>query len=162
VTENDKGLKPTRISELAVLAAVAAVATWILIRVFYGSMPPIPVYAGASLYFVAVAEAVFAFVIRSRVKNRQVGDGLSQLHPITAARALALAKASALVGSATVGVWVGVLVYLIPQRSVLQAAASDTPGAWVGLGAAIALVAAALWLEHCCKTPEDTPDEPAH
>jgi hypothetical protein len=53
-------------------------------------------------------------------------------------------------------------VYLIPQRSVLQAAASDTPGAWVGLGAAIALVAAALWLEHCCKTPEDTPDEPAH
>ena len=93
---------------------------------------------------------------------RQVGDGLRQLHPITAARALALAKASALVGSATVGVWVGVLVYLIPQRSVLQAAASDTPGAWVGLGAAIALVAAALWLEHCCKTPEDTPDEPAH
>jgi hypothetical protein len=115
VTENDKGLKPTRISELVVLAAVAAVATWILIRVFYGSMPPIPVYAGASLYFVAVAEAVFAFVIRSRVKNRQVGDGLRQLHPITAARALALAKASALVGSATVGVWVGVLVYLIPQ-----------------------------------------------
>ena len=102
MTENDKGLKPTRISELAVLTAVAAVATWILIRVFYGSMPPIPVYAGASLYFVAVAEAVFAFVIRSRVKNRQVGDGLRQLHPITAARALALAKASALVGSATV------------------------------------------------------------
>lgn len=75
MTENDKGLKPTRISELAVLAAVAAVATWILIRVFYGSMPPIPVYAGASLYFVAVAEAVFAFVIRSRVKTGRSATG---------------------------------------------------------------------------------------
>ncbi|MDI9918469.1 DUF3180 domain-containing protein [Rhodococcus sp. IEGM 1379] len=155
-------MKPTKISELLVLAVVAAVATWILIRVFYGSMPPIPVYAGASLYLVAVAEVVIAFVVRSRIKERQVGDGYRQLHPITAARILALAKASVLVGSATAGVWIGALVYLIPQRSVLRAAAADTPGAWVGLGAAIALVAAALWLEHCCRTPEDTPDEPAH
>ncbi|OYD67868.1 DUF3180 domain-containing protein [Rhodococcus sp. OK302] len=155
-------MKPTKISELLVLAVVAAVATWILIRVFYGSMPPIPVYAGASLYLAAGAEVVIAFVIRSRIKERQVGDGYRQLHPITAARILALAKASVLVGSATAGVWIGALVYLIPQRSVLRAAAADTPGAWVGLGAAIALVAAALWLEHCCRTPEDTPDEPAH
>ncbi|MCJ0904541.1 DUF3180 domain-containing protein [Rhodococcus sp. ARC_M6] len=155
-------MKPTKISELLVLAVVAAVATWILIRVFYGSMPPIPVYAGASLYVVAAAEVVIAFVVRSRIKERQVGDGYRQLHPITAARILALAKASVLVGSATAGVWIGALVYLIPQRSVLRAAAADTPGAWVGLGAAIALVAASLWLEHCCRTPEDTPDEPAH
>lgn len=162
MTDEDQGMKPTKISELLVLAVVAAVATWILIRVFYGSMPPIPVYAGASLYVVAAAEVVIAFVVRSRIKERQVGDGYRQLHPITAARILALAKASVLVGSATAGVWIGALVYLIPQRSVLRAAAADTPGAWVGLGAAIALVAASLWLEHCCRTPEDTPDEPAH
>lgn len=155
-------MKPTKISELLVLTGVAAVATWILIRVFYGSMPPIPVYAGASLYLAAIAEVILAFVIRSRIKGSQIGDGYRQLHPIAAARALALAKASVLVGSATTGVWIGALVYLIPQRSILKAAAEDAPGAWVGLGAAIALVAAALWLEHCCKTPEDTPDEPAH
>lgn len=162
MTEHDRGMKPTKISELLVLAVVAAVATWILVRVFYGSMPPLPVYAGASLYLVAIAEVVFAFVIRSRIKERQIGVAYRQLHPITVARALALAKASVLVGSATAGVWIGALVYLIPQRSVLKAAVSDTPGAWVGLGAAIALVAGALWLEHCCKTPDDTPDEPAH
>lgn len=162
MTEHDRGMKPTKISELLVLAVVAAVATWILVRVFYGSMPPLPVYAGASLYLVAIAEVVFAFVIRSRIKEQQIGIAYRQLHPITVARALALAKASVLVGSATAGVWIGALVYLIPQRSVLKAAVSDTPGAWVGLGAAIALVAGALWLEHCCKTPDDTPDEPAH
>lgn len=154
-------MKPTRIGELVVIAAVVAAGTWILIRAFYGSVPPIPIYAGASLYFVAVVEVVVAFVIRARVRNRQIGSGLRELHPITAARALALAKASALVGAATGGVWVGVLVYLIPQRTVLQSADSDIPGTWVGLGAALALVVAALWLEHCCRTPEDTPDDPA-
>lgn len=154
-------MKPTRIWDLALLAVLAAGATWILVRVFYGSMPPIPIYAGASLYPVAAIEAVLAFMIRIRVDDRQVGVGPRQLHPITAARAVALAKASAYVGAATAGVWIGFLLYLIPQRAELQAAVSDSPGAWVGLLAAIALVAAALWLEHCCKTPKDTPDEPA-
>jgi hypothetical protein len=28
--------------------------------------------------------------------------------------------------------------------------------------AALALVGAALWLEHCCRTPDDPSDEPAH
>ncbi|MDT2004322.1 DUF3180 domain-containing protein [Rhodococcus opacus] len=155
-------MKPTRIWDLLFLAALAVAATWILVRVFYGSFPPIPVYAGASLYPVALIEVVLAFMVRSRVRNHQVGDGPRQLHPITAARVAALAKASALVGAATAGVWGGFLLYLLPQRSVLRAAVSDSPGAWVGLVAALALVGAALWLEHCCRTPDDPSDEPAH
>ncbi|MGC0362109.1 hypothetical protein ABH922_000093 [Rhodococcus sp. 27YEA15] len=154
-------MKPTRIGELLVLVVIAAVSSWILIRGFYGSIPPVPVYAGGSLYLVAAAEFVFALVIRSRVKNRQIGSGLRDLHPITVARAVALAKASALVGAVTSGIWVGALVYLVPQRSSLHAASADAPGAWVGLGAAVALVAAALWLERCCKAPEDTPGTPS-
>ncbi|QNG17365.1 DUF3180 domain-containing protein [Rhodococcus triatomae] len=154
-------MKPTRIWDLLGLAVLAVVATWILVRVFYGSFPPIPLFAGASLYPVAAIEVVLAFMIRTRVANREIGDGPRQLHPITAARTVALAKASALVGSATAGVWIGFLLYLLPQQTFLRAAAADTPGAWVGLGGAVALVAAALWLEHCCRTPDD-PDEAAH
>ncbi|MCK8674223.1 DUF3180 domain-containing protein [Rhodococcus sp. HM1] len=153
-------LKATRIRDLLALALLAAVVSWLLVRVLYGSLPPIPVYAGASLYPVAVLEVVLAFMIRSRVGKREIGDGPRQLHPITAARAVALAKASALVGSAAFGVWVGFLLYLLPQRSFLQAASEDTAGVVVGAIGAILLVAAALWLEHCCKTPED-PGEPA-
>ncbi|NLG56143.1 MAG: DUF3180 domain-containing protein [Rhodococcus sp.] len=154
-------MKPTRIWDLLGLLVFAAVATWILVRVFYGSFPPISVFAGASLYPVAVIEVVLAFMVRARVANREIGADPRQLHPITAARTAALAKASALVGAAAAGVWIGFLLYLLPEQSFLSAAAADTPGAWIGLGGGVALVAAALWLEHCCRTPDDT-DEPAH
>jgi hypothetical protein len=153
-------MKATRIRDLLALALLAAVIAWLLIRTMYGSLPPIPGYAGASLYLVAALEAVLAFMIRSRVNNHQLGDGPRQLHPITAARSVALAKASALVGAASTGVWVGFLLYLLPQRGMVQAASEDTTGVIVGAIAGVALVAAALWLEHCCRTPED-PDEPS-
>ncbi len=87
-------MKPTRIWDLLSLSLLAAVATWLLLRVAYGSLPPIPVYAGASLYPVALIETILAFVVRSRVREHAIGDGPRQLHPITAARAVALAKAS--------------------------------------------------------------------
>lgn len=155
-------MKATRVWDLVLLGATALAVTWILVRVFYGSVPPIPIFAGASLYLVAAIETVLAFMIRSRIKDHRIGPGPKQIHPITAARAAALAKASALVGAATAGVWCGFLIYLVPQQSVLDAAGADAPGAWVGLVAALAVIAAALWLEHCCRTPEDTNDEPAH
>lgn len=155
-------MKPTRIWDVLSLALLAAVATWLLVRVSYGSLPPIPVYAGASLYPVALIEVVMAFVIRARVRDHAIGAGRRQLHPITAARAAALAKASALVGAASAGVWAGFLMFLWPQRSQLSAAVSDSSGAIVGLVAAVLLVVAALWLEHCCRTPDEPPDQPAH
>ena len=94
-------MKPTRGRDLVALAAFAAVVTWILVRSFYGSLPPVSVFAGASLYPVALIEFVLAFVIRSRVDDRRIGTDRHQLHPITAARAVALAKASSLVGAAS-------------------------------------------------------------
>ena len=155
-------MKPTRVLDLLVLFVFAAVAVWLLVRGFYGQLPAIPVYAGASLYPIAAIETIAAFMIRARINEHEIGDGPRQLHPLTAAKAVALAKASALVGTASAGVWLGFLLYVLPQRSTLRAAVSDSTGAIVGLIAGIALVASALWLEHCCKTPEDPPDEPAH
>ncbi len=154
-------MRSTRARDLVALAAFAAVATWLLVRSFYGSLPPVTVFAAASLFPVAAIESVLAFVIRARVDEHRIGVGPRQLHPITAARAVALAKASALVGSASAGVWLGVLLFLLPQRAEVTAAAADTTGAVVGVIAGIALTAAAMWLEHCCRTPDDPPDEPA-
>jgi hypothetical protein len=48
-----------------------------------------------------------------------------------------------------------VLAYVLPLRSELASAASDTITASIGAVCAAALVAAALWLEHCCRTPDD-------
>ncbi|MGA9869942.1 MAG: DUF3180 domain-containing protein [Rhodococcus sp. (in: high G+C Gram-positive bacteria)] len=148
-------MKATRIRDLAGLCVVAAVAAWLLVRSFYGSLPPISVVAGASLYPVALGEVVLGFYVRARIADRRVGDGPHQLHPITAARALALAKASALVGAAVTGVWIGFLLHIAPMASTVRAASEDRAGAVVGLIAGIALVASAVWLEQCCRAPKD-------
>jgi hypothetical protein len=64
------------------------------------------------------------------------------------------------VGGALVGgLWAGLLVYVLPRASTVTAAASDTVAAVVGLVCALVLVGGALWLERCCRTPDD-PDEP--
>lgn len=152
-------MKQTRVWDLVGLAAFAAVATWLLVRSFYGSLPPISVVAGASLYPIALGELILAFVVRSRIGGSRIGDGPRHLHPITAARALALAKASALVGAAVTGVWTGFLLHVVPLASTVRAASGDRGGAIVGLTAGVILVGSALWLEQCCRTPKDGADD---
>ncbi|MBF6337665.1 DUF3180 domain-containing protein [Nocardia abscessus] len=154
-------MKPTRVLDLVATVLIAAIVAWIATRVAYDSFPPISTFAGASLYPVAAIEAVLAFVIRARVNDDEIGDGRHQLHPITAARAVALAKASVQVGSIAAGIWLGFLCWVLPQRGTLRAAAADSPGAIVGMLAGVALVAAALWLEYCCRAPDDPTDDAA-
>lgn len=154
-------LKPTRARDLVLYLVIAAVVAWVVTRIAYGSFPPISSFAGASLYPVAVIEVALGFFIRSRITDKEIGEGLHQVHPITAARAFALAKASGQVGSLAAGVWLGFLVWVFPQRGTLRAAAADSPGALIGVGAGLALAAAALWLEYCCRAPDDPTDNPA-
>lgn len=153
-------MKATKIWDLVVFFLVAAVGTWLLVRSFYGSLPPIPALAGISLYPVAIVEIGLGFFVRSRIGGSRVGDGPRQLHPITAARTVAIAKASALVGAAVAGVWGGFLLYVIPLASTVQAASEDRVGAIVGLVAGVTLAGAALWLEQCCRAPTDGGDDP--
>jgi hypothetical protein len=82
------------------------------------------------------------------------------LHPLSVARSVMVAKASAWVGAAATGWWVGVLAFLVPRRETLRVAGEDTAGAVVAAVSAVALVLAALWLQHCCKSPPEPPDHP--
>ncbi|GAB89363.1 DUF3180 domain-containing protein [Gordonia rhizosphera] len=156
--EEEPQLGPTRIRDLAVIAVVVGVIAWILVRYNYNSLPPMPLLAGLVLYILAVLEVVIAFVVRARVADRQVGRARGQLHPLTAARVLALAKASAILGAIAVGVWAGLLVFLLTRHD-LAAANHDRPGAIVGLIGGVVLVAAALWLEYCCRAPDEPTDD---
>lgn len=150
----------TKLRDLVVVAVIVGIASWILVRYNYSSLPPLPLLAGIALYVLAALEVVIGFVVRARVDSRDVGRARGQLHPITAARVLALAKASAILGAVAAGVWAGVLVFLLTQHDV-SAADHDRPGAIVGLVGGAVLVAAALWLEYCCQAPDDPTDEPA-
>ncbi|MEO9327988.1 DUF3180 domain-containing protein [Gordonia aurantiaca] len=154
--EEESGLGPTRLRDLLLIAVVTAIAAWILVRYNYSDFPPLPLLAGVVLYVLAALEVVIAFVVRARVESRQIGRARGQLHPLTAARVLALAKASAILGAIAVGVWTGLLVFLLSQHDV-AAADHDRPGAIVGLVGGVILVAAAMWLEYCCRAPDDPP-----
>jgi hypothetical protein len=128
----------------------------LLVVLLYRWFPPITVWTGLSLLAVAVAEAAWGRYVRAKINDGEIGDGPGWLHPLAVARSVMIAKASAWVGALVLGWWVGVLVYLLPRRSSIRVAGEDTAGAMVAAASALGLVAAALWLQHCCKSPPDS------
>ncbi len=145
----------TRKRDLVLAVAAAAVTGYLLVRVVYRWFPPITLWTGVSLLGVAAAIGGWAFLVRARIRDGEIGVGGGRLHPLAVARSVVIAKASAWMGSVVFGWWLGVVAYLVPRRTELRVAAQDTPGAIVAALCALALVVAALWLEHCCRSPDD-------
>ncbi|GAB2871578.1 DUF3180 domain-containing protein [Lentzea nigeriaca] len=143
----------TRPRDLATIAIIAGLLAHLLLRFAYDSMPPLPQLAGSTLLVIALVEVVLAFSLRARIQRRSPRP----VQPLTAARAVALAKASSVLGALMFGAWTGLLIYTVPVRDEFAAAGNDLFAAVVGMVSAAALIAAALWLEHCCKTPTETP-----
>ena len=146
---------PTRKRDLTAAVLGTAVAGYLLVVLLYRWFPPITIWTGLSLFAVGVAEAGWARYVRTKISDGEIGDGPGWLHPLSVARSLVVAKASAWVGALALGWWVGVLVFLLPRRSWLRVAREDTVGTSVAAISALALVIAGLWLQHCCKSPGD-------
>jgi hypothetical protein len=139
----------TRPRDLVVAGLLGLVLGYLLFVVAYGSLPQLPTLAGITFAVLAVVEAGLAFSIRSRIKNGRV------VAAIGIARSVALAKASSLAGAFMGGAWLAALAYVFPRRDEFVAAVLDTRAGLVGVASSAALVAAGLWLEHCCRTPRD-------
>lgn len=149
---------PTRKRDLAGGVLVVAIVGYLLVGVLYRWFPPLTIWTGLSLLAVAIIEAGWAFYVRAKINDGEIGVGAGRLHPLAVARSVVVAKASAWVGAIVAGWWIGVLVYLLSRRGELRVAGEDTPGAAVAAVSALALVVAAVWLQHCCKSPEEPPD----
>ncbi len=149
---------PTRKRDLAAAVLGTGVVGYLLVVLFYRWFPPITAWTGFSLLTVGLAEAIWGRHVRTKIAEGEIGDAPGWLHPLTVARSLVVAKASAWVGALALGGWIGVLVYLLPRRSWLRVAAEDTLGTAVAVLSALTLVAAALWLQHCCRSPGDPTD----
>lgn len=150
---------PTRKRDLTAAAVGVAVASYLAVVLAYRWFPPITVWTGLSLLMVAGIEAGWGRYVQGKIKAGEIGPGPGWLHALAVARTVLIAKASAWVGALVLGFWSGVLGYLLPRRAVLRVAAEDTGGAVVAAASALALVIAALWLQHCCRSPQD-PAEP--
>lgn len=150
---------PTRKRDLTIAAVVLAILGYVVTWRLFGSFPPIRVLTGVSLLGVAVAAAAWAFYLRSKIGDGKIGVGPGRVHPLAVARAVMIAKASAWVGALALGWWLGVSAFFVPNRSVLRVAGEGSVGAVLAALSALALVLAALWLEHCCKSPDEPPDD---
>ncbi|MDQ3579589.1 MAG: DUF3180 domain-containing protein [Actinomycetota bacterium] len=140
----------TKARDLAAIGVAVAVVTFLLVRQFYGSLPPLQWYLSVSLGVLGIAELMIARVLHERIRGEA---GLPPVEALMAARAAALAKASAVAGSGFVGLWLGVLAYTLPNMDFLAAAGSDTVTGVIGVLSSALLVTGALVLENACRTP---------
>jgi hypothetical protein len=164
-------VSPVRRRDLAVLTLGLAVASWLLVRTYYGQLPPLDWWLPAPLGVLAVAEAFGARTLDTRLRAlRDARAGkrpaaatpgttpVRPVEPMLVARLAVLAQASAYVGAVLLGVWLGVLAHVAPAIGRLQAAGGDTLTAVIGVVCSAALIGAALWLESVCRVPPEKRD----
>ena len=147
---------PTRVRDLAVAAALAAVLAYLLVAAYYGNLPALPWTSSAAIACLAAAEGMTARSTAQRIARRR---GTKPVQPLVVARLVALAKASSLVGAVLTGAWLGVFSYTFLARDRLLAADRDATVSALGVIASVLLVGAALWLEQSCRTPRLPEDD---
>lgn len=143
-------MRPTRWPVLLAAAAVAAALGYLLTRVAYLSLSPLPVLAPAALTLAAAAALITAREVRARLAG---SPRTKPILPMAVARTAALAKASSLGGALAAGGYAGVLGHAVTEVDRLAAARRDSIVAGLSVLAALGLVAAALLLERSCRTP---------
>lgn len=155
-------MKPLRPALLAGIATVAGVLCWAGAKLWYtlGELPGVPTAAPVVLAAVAVVLLATAISLRSRLRaQRDREPGAKGVDPLSAARAVVLGQASALVAAVSVGVYGGTGVFLL---TLLDQPARRSQAVTAGFAvlAGLAVIAAALWLQHICRIPEDHDNDP--
>lgn len=148
-------MKPTRARTLIAVAAVCGLAAWLIVRASFATLPQLPWTAAPAMLVVAVAEATTGWNTLARLAGR--GD-TRRFSPIAVARSAALAKATSLAGAVFAGLAAGGLGYALSYPG-LPVARRDAVATGLILAAAIIMIVAALYLEHCCRAPSRSKDD---
>ena len=132
-------------------------AGYLLVRLSYSRIPPLPRLAGLLAALVGIGEAVAGVGLRRRIRPRRTAEPPARrpVEPLTAARAVTVAKATALAGAALAGLWLGLLGYVLPSWSDFPAAQADSITGFIGLAGAVIMIVGALFLERSCVVPQD-------
>jgi Protein of unknown function (DUF3180) len=156
-------VKPTRVSTLLAIAVVCAAAGWLLFKSVYAKLPPLPWTGVPALLLAAAAEALIGRDIKARIAarrgggqgaGRRPGQGLKPAAPLFVSRMVALAKASSQAAAFIAGLTAGFGIYLSGSLSA-SVPRQDALIAVITFAAAVLLACAALYLENCCRVPED-------
>jgi hypothetical protein len=148
---------PTRPGLLVFVAVVCAAAAWLTVRRTFATLPPLPWSAVPALLLLALGELIAGRNLTARISGRRTGK---PLQPIAVARMAALAKASSLAAVVLGGLAAGFAIYVAGQLEKDTPRADAVPAVATVLSAA-ALLAAALYLERCCRPPRPPEDREA-
>jgi hypothetical protein len=151
------GIGLTRWRDLIAVAALAVLIGYLLLRLNYHRLPALPKLTGIPAAVIGVGELIGGIGVRNRIR----GKGAA-IAPLSVARTVAVAKASALAAAAFGGLWLGALGYLVPLSGEVVAAADDRTAGLIGLIGAVVMLAGALVLERCCLAPPDEPPPDPH
>ncbi|WP_207391619.1 DUF3180 domain-containing protein [Streptomonospora litoralis] len=139
------------------VAVVSGVLSFLVIDRVYGGIPLLPWSAIPTLLLLAAAETITAVHTRRRIRRV---PGTEPMEPLSAARLVALAKASAVFASIAIGAFAGMLAALLERLGAVDARTDALTAAGTLLSAAV-LLAAALFLEYACRVPgEEEPQGP--
>jgi hypothetical protein len=148
-------MTPTRPWTLLAVAAACALAAWLFVRSSAADLPTLPWTGAPALVVLAAAETLSGRNLRAKIMGRRDGKPFA---PIAVTRMAALAKASSLGGAAFGGLAAGFFVYSAGFLN-LAVPRGDAINAGITAAAAGTLVAAALYLERCCRTPPRDRDD---
>jgi len=139
-------VRPTRLSALVALTAVAGAVAYVLTSSYYSDVPSPPVLGPVCLALLAAAEGYTAVTTAARLAGR---GGTKPIHPLTVARVAVLAKSTSPVAALALGAYAGFLGYVAQINS--PQASTDLRTASAGVGTAMLLVVAALAMERVCR-----------
>jgi hypothetical protein len=149
-------VKPTSIRLLVTAAVAAGAIVYTVVATSYSNLPPVPVFAPATLAFLGLAELFAAASVRARLQHR---PGTRPIDPLVVARLVALAKASSFVGALAFGAYGAILGY-VAQALDNPHKSHDATACGFGTAAGLLLVIAGLLLERVCRVPGPPDDEP--
>jgi len=152
-SDNGRGHRvgPTRWPVPLLVAAVTGFAVFLLVRETYASLVLLPWTAIPTLGLLALGELVTAVHVRRRIRGE---PGTEPIEPISAARLVAFAKASVLLGALACGAFGGFALALLDWLHSAHARADALVAGGTALSGLL-LVLAAVFLEYACRVPPD-------
>lgn len=143
-------MRRTTPSDILLPFLVLLVVVYIVLRLVYASLPPFQWFVAVPIGALAIAEMVIARRVRLAVRHNPTAKPMTAL---SIARAVALGKASSLVGSGIAGAVAGLILRVFPDAGRTSAASHDLIVGVILLASAVALIAAGLVLERAGIDP---------
>ncbi|ROO90371.1 uncharacterized protein DUF3180 [Actinocorallia herbida] len=151
-------MKATRPSVLLALVLVPALVVWALLRGFYSQLPPLPWTAVPTFLLLAVGEAFTGVGTRNKILHKSAAETARPVDPLSVARLAVLGKASAHAAAVLAGVFLGFVLHVAGDLDKPTLRHDFYVSAATALSALV-LMGAGLFLEWCCRIPEDKDDD---